>query len=131
VSSGVMYNLLILGAPGRTWGWQQPAKECRHQALERLGALVTCLESPRTICEPQQQVWEHLQSQYSTLGITSFSVGTLLLCQDIIATTYHSMLFQIDVISLYSHLCTYIASHLHTVYLNCLPAAIVCNLQCV
>jgi len=35
----------------------------------------------------------------------------------IIGTTYRSMIFKTRVFSLYSHLCIYIGTHLHTVYI--------------
>jgi len=46
---------------------------------------------------------------------------------DIIATTYHSTIFKTHVFSFYSHLSIYIATHLHTVYLDWLQAAVLEN----
>jgi len=46
---------------------------------------------------------------------------------EIIATTYHSTIFKTHVFSSHSHLCIYIAIHLHTVYLNWLQAGLECN----
>jgi len=68
-----------------------------------------------------RQAWEHLESLYSSLGKTSF-LGTLLLSLGIIATTQHSTIFNTLVFSLDSHLCIYIATHVHTVYLDWLLA---------
>jgi hypothetical protein len=46
------------------------------------------------------------------------SLGMLQVDLDIIATNYCSTIFKTHVINLYSHLCIYIVSHLHTVYLD-------------
>jgi hypothetical protein len=54
----------------------------------------------------------------------------LLVRQEIIATTYHSTIFKTDVFSLYSHLCIYIATHLHTVYLDWLQVVLESNSRC-
>jgi len=42
----------------------------------------------------------------------------LLVHREIIATKYRSTIFKTHVFSLHSHLCIYIATHLHTVYLD-------------
>jgi hypothetical protein len=52
---------------------------------------------------------------------------TLQVCLEIIATTYRSTIFKTHVFSLYSHLCIYIATHLHTVYLDWLQAVLETN----
>jgi len=102
-----------LGAPGSTW-------ECRRQAWEPQWQAL----------EPQRQVWEHLESHLSSVGQITSSLGMLLVLLEIIATTYCSMVFKTDVFSLYSHLCIYIATHLHTVYLDWLQAVLESNLRC-
>jgi hypothetical protein len=50
--------------------------------------------------------------QQSSLGITTSSLGTLMVRLEIIATTYHSTIFETHVFHLYSHLCIYITTHL-------------------
>jgi len=42
----------------------------------------------------------------------------LMMCLEIIATTYCSMIFKTHVFCLYSYLCIYIATHAHRVYLD-------------
>jgi hypothetical protein len=37
-------------------------------------------------------------------------LGTLLVCLEIIATTYHSTIVKTHVFSLYSHLCIYVST---------------------
>jgi hypothetical protein len=64
------------------------------------------------------QVWKHLESEKRSFGKTTSSRGTLPVCLEIIPTTYHSMIFKTDGFILYSHLCIYIATRLHTVYLD-------------
>jgi len=58
------------------------------------------------------------------VGKTTSSLGTLLVRLEIIATTYRSTIFKTHVFSLYPHLCIYIATHLHTVYLDWLQAVL-------
>jgi len=72
--------------------------------------------------------WEHGESQWSNLRKTS--LGTLLVRLEIIATTHRSTIFKTHVFSLYSHLCIYIATHLHTVYLDWLQAVLEGNSRC-
>jgi len=97
------------GAPGSTW-------ERRRQAWER-----------------QQHTWErwqareHVESLYSSLWKTSSSLGTLLVQLEIIATTYRSTIVKSHVFGLNSHLCIYIAAHLHTGYLDWLQAVLESN----
>jgi len=43
------------------------------------------------------------------------SLGTLQVRLQIIATNYSSTIFETHVFSLYSHLCIYIATHLHSI----------------
>ena len=50
-----------------------------------------------------------------SLGKTTSSLGTLLVRLEIIATIYRSTIVKTHVFSLYSHLCIYIATDLHTV----------------
>jgi hypothetical protein len=59
-----------------------------------------------------RQVWEHLESQWSRLGKTTSSLGTALVGQQIIDTTYCSSISITDVLSLYSHLCMYVSIEL-------------------
>jgi hypothetical protein len=49
---------------------------------------------------------------------------------EIIATTYRSTIGKTQVFRMYSHLCIYIATHLHTVYLHWLQAVVESNLRC-
>ena len=51
----------------------------------------------------------------------------LLVRLEIIATTYCSTIFKTHVFSLYSHLCIYIATHLHTVYQHWLKTVLEIN----
>jgi hypothetical protein len=54
----------------------------------------------------------------------------LLVRLEIIATTYRSTIFKTHVFSFYSHLYIYIATHLHTVYLDWLQAVVESNSRC-
>jgi len=54
----------------------------------------------------------------------------LLVRLEIIATTYHSTIINTHVFSLYSHLCIYIATHLHTVHQDWLQAVLESNSKC-
>ena len=54
----------------------------------------------------------------------------LLMCLEIIATTYCSMMIKTHVFSLYLYLGIYIATNLHTVYLNWLEVMFESNLMC-
>jgi len=54
----------------------------------------------------------------------------LLVRLEIIATTYRSTIFKTHLFSLYSHLCIYVSTHLHTVYLDWLHAVLECNSWC-
>jgi len=49
---------------------------------------------------------------------------------EIIATTYRLMIIKTHVFSLYSPQCIYISSHLHTVNLDWVQAALKCDLRC-
>jgi len=49
---------------------------------------------------------------------------------EIIATSYSSKIIKTQVLRLYSHLCLYIATHLHAVYLHWLQAVLGSNLRC-
>jgi hypothetical protein len=94
-----------------------------------LGALVTSLEAAvSSLCA----LTTRLGAPATTLGAPRITVekrgkniffgnaaGARL---EIIATTHCSMIFKTHVFSLYSHLCIYIATHLHTVYLDWLQA---------
>jgi hypothetical protein len=111
---------------------------------EYLGALATGLGAPTTSLrvpgsidnihgstwEHQRQVWEHLTSEQSSLGKTTSSLGMLLVPLEIIATTSRSTIFKTHVFSLYSHLCIYIATHLHTVYLDWLQVVLESTSKC-
>jgi len=133
-----------LGTPqsaGENFGcaWEHPGMPATS-----LGALTTSLrthgsasnksgsadDKAGSTCERRRQVWELLESQLSSLGTTTSSLGTLLVRLEIIATTYRSTICKTDVFSLYSHLCIYIATHLHTVYLVWLQAVLESNSRC-
>ena len=75
----------------------------------------------------RREVWEHLKSQQSSMGKTTSASATRQVSLEIIATTYRSTICKTHVFSLYSHLCINIVTHLHTVYLNCLPAVLESN----
>ena len=104
-----------------------------------MGMIVTSLGTPQSAgvnfgCTLEHlgapaTLWEHLESRYSSLGQTS-SLGTLLVDLEIIATTYRPTIFKTHVFSLDSHLCIYIATNLHTVYLDWLQAVCESNLRC-
>jgi len=85
---------------------------------------------PGSTWEHWQQVWDLLESQLSCLGKATSPLGTLLVRLEIIATTSRSMIFKTHVFSLYSHLCIYIATHLHMVYLDWLQAVRESNSRC-
>ena len=82
------------GAPGSTWECWQQDWECKQQAWKH-----------------RQQAWEHLESQYSILGKTPYSLGTLMLRLEIIATIDRSTIFKTHVFHLYSHLCIYVSMY--------------------
>ena len=77
----------------------------------------------RQASERRRQLWEHLESQSSSMGKTS-SLGTLQARLEIIASTHRSTISKTHVFTLYFHLCIYIATHLHTVYLDWLQAVL-------
>jgi len=112
--------------------WQQ-AWERRQQAWERWRQV---WELQRKVWECQRHVWEHHESQYSGLGNTS--LGTLLVCLEIIDTTYRSMIVKAHVLRLYFHLCIYpsmylciyIATHLNKIYMDWLQAGLKSNSSC-
>jgi len=79
-----------------------------------LGAPGSADDKPGSTWERQRQAWKHLESLYSSLGKMT-SLGTLQVRLEIIATTYHATIFETHVFSLYSHLCIYIATHLHSI----------------
>ena len=87
-------------------------------------------ESRWQASEHRQRALEHLKSLWSSLGVTTSSLGTLLERLEIIATTYRSMIFKTQVFSVYYHLCIYIATHLHTVYLDRLQVVVESNSRC-
>jgi len=80
----------------------------------------------------------NLESQPTSPGRIPSSLGTLLECLEIIATPYSSTIVKTHVFSLYSPLCIYvsmyqciyIATHLHTVYLDWLQAMPKSNSRC-
>jgi len=57
------------------------------------------------------------------------SLGTLQVHMEIIATTYCSTIFETHVISLYSHLCIYIATHLHSMSGLAADAGLECKFE--
>jgi len=111
-----------------------------------MGVIVICLGTPGSIWKRRRQVWKHQQQAWEHLGVPVTSLGappitveqsritsafgTLLVCLDIIATTYRSTICKTHVFSLYSDLCIYIATHLHTVYLDWLHAVLESNSRC-
>jgi len=148
------------GTPGstgeksvRTWdvGWQlrenlsvlATSLEYRHQAHVNLGVLPTCLHAPMTSLSAVR--WS-LDVPKTCLGVRAMSQGasritveqsgktssleTLKVDLEIIATTCCSTIFKTHVLSLYSHLCVYIATHLHMEYLDWLQRAFESNLRC-
>jgi len=107
--------------------------------------------------ESCRQVWEYLESPLSSRGKTSSlemlqvcleccrcawnaagAPGILQVRLEIIATTYRSTIVKTHVFRLYSHLCNYvsiylciyIATHLHTIYLDWLQAVLESNSSC-
>jgi len=105
-----------LGAPGTSLG--APATS--------LGAPVTCLGAPTTSLGSPATTLGAPQVTVEQSGKTS-SLGTLQVGLEIIATTHRSTIFKTRVFSLYSHLCIYIATYLHTVYLDWLQAVLESN----
>ena len=94
------------GAPATTLG----------VLVTSLGALATRLGAPRITREQS--------------GKNNIFLGTVLVHLEIIATTCRSTIFKTDVFSLYPHLCIYIATDLHTVYLGWLQAVLESNSRC-
>jgi len=101
---------------GCIWAHQRHAWERRGQSWEHLRVPATSLGAPRITVEQS--------------GKTTFSLGTLLVCLEIIATAYRSTIFKTHLFSLYSHLCIYIATHLHRVYRDWLQAVLESDLRC-
>ena len=97
-------------------------------------------DMPENAWEHQQQAWEHLGAQATSLGApritteqsgkTTSALEMLLICPEIIATTYHSTIFETHGFILYYHLCIYIATDLHTAYLDWLPTTLGTNSRC-
>jgi len=102
--------------------------------VTRLGAPTTSLGAPTTTLEVQTtrlgSTWEHLKSLWSILCKATSFLAMVLVRLEIIATTYCSMIFKTHVFSLYSHLSIYIATHLHTVYLDWLQVLLESNSRC-
>jgi len=75
--------------------------------------------------------WSRLHNAWRSfcLSPAAASFGMLLVCLEIIATTYRSTIFKTYAFRLYSHLCIY-ATYLHTVYLDWQHAVIVSNSRC-
>jgi len=94
------------------------------------GVLGSMCDKCGNTSERRRQVWEHVESPQSSMGKSTSSFGTLLVCLEIIATTYCSMIFKTHISSLYSHQCIYIATHLPTVYLDWLQAVLEGNSKC-
>jgi len=80
-----------------------------HQFQESIRPLEGIPAGRQSNWERRRQAWEHLESQYSSLGKTTSSLGTLLVHLEIIATTNRSTIFKTHVLSLYSHLCIYVS----------------------
>jgi len=83
-------------------------------------AIGSASDKPGSTWECRWQVWEHLKSLWSSLGKTSF--GMLLVCLEIVATTYPSMIFQTQyavctLIYLSEYLCICKPINLHIVYI--------------
>jgi hypothetical protein len=126
---------------------------------EHLGALITCLGAPTTrlgvpttrlgvlktspkalTTSRRQQAWEHLGAPATSVGAPQISVkqsgqmtsslGSLLLHLEMIANTYRSMIVKTPVFSVNSHICTYIAIDLHTVYLEWLLPVLASKSRC-
>ena len=98
------------------WGW------------EHIGVLERTLGALESTWVRGQQVWEHLELQLSSWGKSS-CLAMLLVRLEIIATTHHSTVLKTCVFSMYSHLCIFIATHLHMVYLDCLQAVLESKLK--
>jgi len=75
-------------------------------------------DKPGSTWERRRRVCEHLDSQWSSLGKTTSSLGTLQVRLESIATTYRSTIFKTHVSSLYSDLCIYVSIHIST-HLHC------------
>jgi len=103
-----------VGAPGRTFGAPGSTWECRRQ------------------------VGEHLESQWSSLEKTTLSLGILLVCLEIIATTYCSTIVKTHEFNLYSYRYIYVsnclflsrATHLDMLYLDGLQVVLESDLWC-
>jgi hypothetical protein len=54
----------------------------------------------------------------------------LMVALETIATTYGSMIFETHVFSLNCNLCIYIATHLHTAYVDGMQAVLESNSRC-
>jgi len=96
--------------------------ECWWPAWEHLGAPAKNLGCWR-------QVREQLESQLSSLGKPTSSLGTLHVRREIIPTTYHATIFNTHVFSLYSDLCINVSRKLpiYQVFLDWLQTVLETN----
>ena len=97
--------------PGCIWMHQPQTSVCRQYSSVCQQQASQCWRYP---WKHWRQAWEHLQILWSRLGKTS-SLGTLQVCLEIIASTYHLPIFKTPVFSFFSHRCMYIATPIHSV----------------
>jgi hypothetical protein len=122
-----------LGAPGCAGDMSGHTNNKSGRADDEPGST---REHPLQVWEGQRQSWKHLAAPATSLGAPQITVeqlgkgsslGMLLVCLEIIATTYCSTSFETHVFSLYSDICIYIATQRHTVYRVRLQAVLVSN----
>jgi hypothetical protein len=101
-----------------------------NRPLESLRAQPTTLGAPTTSPWALAISLGSPQLTVKKCEKTTSSLGMLLVWLEIIARTYHSTIINTHVFSLYCHLCIYIATHLHTIYLDLLQALVKRNWRC-
>jgi hypothetical protein len=123
-----------LGVPARSQGVLATSLGV---PMTSLGAPVSSLGLPATrLRAPRITVEQSGKNIF--VGSAAGAPGMLQVRLEIVATTYYSMIVKTHVFRLYSHLsnyvsmylCIYIATHLHTIYLDWLQAVYQKNSRC-
>jgi len=105
-----------------------------------MGVILRGLGTPRSAGENFGCTWEHLDAPTTSLGAPRITVehsgknnlffGNAAGAPGNHSYYHHSTIIKTHVFSLYSHLCIYIATHLHTVYQEWLQAVLNSNSRC-
>jgi len=101
---------------GRIWVHQRQAGERRRQAWEWQQH---AWEHQRKAKQWREQAWGHFEAHQSSLGKTSCSVGILPVRREVIANTYHSIIGNTHVFSLYCHLYIYVSIYIWYIWTGC------------